>query len=289
MTFLSGETESLVARILPALSASAAAAARSLPPRGVMTAGEPQLVDNPDSMLPGEGSRALVGSLAGVISGNAVIVVSAALAEAIERGPFGEQQLEAALEPTLQAALGELQEAAGGLVTLRGGREVDGELAFADAIAGETIVLAVPIIDASEHVATVAVLLEPLPEPPAAPVPDDSVNVDEEPVAQHEFRSFDEGSRSREPVHSLDLLHGVEMSVTAELGRTKMTVRELLALAPGAVVELDRAAGSPVDVLVNGTLVARGEVVVIDEEFGIRISEIVGMEPTSVAPPGRAV
>ncbi|MBW8826843.1 MAG: flagellar motor switch protein FliN [Acidobacteria bacterium] len=79
------------------------------------------------------------------------------------------------------------------------------------------------------------------------------------------------------------------MSVTAELGRTKMTVRELLALAPGAVVELDRAAGSPVDVLVNGTLVARGEVVVIDEEFGIRISEIVGMEPTSVAPPGRAV
>ena len=65
------------------------------------------------------------------------------------------------------------------------------------------------------------------------------------------------------------------MGVTAELGRKRMSVRDLLALTPGAVIELDRAAGSPVDVLVNGTLIARGEVVVIDEEFGIRISEIV--------------
>jgi flagellar motor switch protein FliN/FliY len=71
------------------------------------------------------------------------------------------------------------------------------------------------------------------------------------------------------------LLHDVEMGVTAELGRRRMSVRDLLSLTPGAVIELDRAAGSPVDVLVNGTLIARGEVVVIDEEFGIRISEIV--------------
>ena len=73
----------------------------------------------------------------------------------------------------------------------------------------------------------------------------------------------------------LDLLRDVEMEVTAELGRTRMTVRELLSLAPGAVVELDRAAGSPADLLVNGTLIARGEVVVVDEDFGIRITEIV--------------
>lgn len=73
----------------------------------------------------------------------------------------------------------------------------------------------------------------------------------------------------------LDLLNNVEMAVTAELGRTKMTVRNLLSLTPGTVVELDRSTGSPVDLFVNGTLIARGEVVVIDEEFGIRISEIV--------------
>jgi flagellar motor switch protein FliN/FliY len=74
----------------------------------------------------------------------------------------------------------------------------------------------------------------------------------------------------------IDLLHAVDMEVTCELGRSRMTVRELLALRPGAVVELDRAAGSPVDLLINGTLFARGEVVVIDEEYGVRVTEIVG-------------
>ena len=68
------------------------------------------------------------------------------------------------------------------------------------------------------------------------------------------------------------------MGVSVELGRTRMTVRDLLALVPGAIVELDKAAGGPVDVLVNGTLMARGEVVVIDEEFAVRISEIVTPE-----------
>jgi flagellar motor switch protein FliN len=71
------------------------------------------------------------------------------------------------------------------------------------------------------------------------------------------------------------VLADVEMGVTAELGRCRMTVRELLSITPGALIDLDRPAGAPVDVLVNGTLIARGEVVVIDEEFGIRISELI--------------
>jgi len=71
------------------------------------------------------------------------------------------------------------------------------------------------------------------------------------------------------------VLADVEMGVTAELGRCRLTVRELLSLTPGAVIDLDRAAGALVDVLVNGTLIARGEVVVIDEEFGIRIAALV--------------
>jgi flagellar motor switch protein FliN/FliY len=71
------------------------------------------------------------------------------------------------------------------------------------------------------------------------------------------------------------VLADVEMGVTAELGRCRMTVRELLSITPGALIDLDRPAGAPVDVLVNGTLIARGEVVVVDEEFGIRISELV--------------
>lgn len=73
----------------------------------------------------------------------------------------------------------------------------------------------------------------------------------------------------------IELLHGVAMEVTVELGRTRMSVRELLALSPGDILELDRAAGSPADLLVNGRLIARGEVVVLDEDFALRVTEIV--------------
>jgi flagellar motor switch protein FliN/FliY len=71
------------------------------------------------------------------------------------------------------------------------------------------------------------------------------------------------------------LLNDVEMDVIAELGRQQMKVRDLVSLRIGSVIELDRTAGSPVDVMVNGSLLAHGEVVVIDDEFGIRVSEIV--------------
>ena len=73
---------------------------------------------------------------------------------------------------------------------------------------------------------------------------------------------------------ALTVLNDVELVVTAELGRTTMAVRDLLGLTPGMVVEIDRVAGSPIDLLVNGRRIAAGEVVVIDEEFGIRITDI---------------
>lgn len=73
----------------------------------------------------------------------------------------------------------------------------------------------------------------------------------------------------------IDLLRDVLMGVSVELGRTRLTVQEILGLTPGSIVELDRAAGAPVDVLVNGKLIAHGEVVVVDEEFAVRISAVV--------------
>lgn len=77
---------------------------------------------------------------------------------------------------------------------------------------------------------------------------------------------------------ALRLLHDVELTLTAEIGRTRLPVRQVLELVPGTVLELDRAAGAPADVMVNGRLVARGEVVVVDEDYGIRITEIVANE-----------
>lgn len=73
----------------------------------------------------------------------------------------------------------------------------------------------------------------------------------------------------------IDLLLDVVLKVNVELGRSSLPVRDILALGPGSVVELDRIAGEPVDVFLNATLIARGEVVVVDERFGVRVTEIV--------------
>jgi flagellar motor switch protein FliN len=73
----------------------------------------------------------------------------------------------------------------------------------------------------------------------------------------------------------MDLILDIPVTVSVEIGRTKMTIRNLLHLTQGSIVELDRLAGEPLDVLVNGTLVAHGEVVVINDKFGVRITDIV--------------
>lgn len=74
---------------------------------------------------------------------------------------------------------------------------------------------------------------------------------------------------------TIDLLRDVPLTVTAELGRTKMVVREILKLGVGSVIELEKLTGEPVDILVNGKVIARGEVVAIDENFGVRITEVI--------------
>jgi flagellar motor switch protein FliN/FliY len=78
----------------------------------------------------------------------------------------------------------------------------------------------------------------------------------------------------------LSLVLDVPVELAVEIGRTTMTIRQTMALAPGSVVILDRMAGEPVDLLVNGKRIARGEVVAIDEEFGLRVTEVVSPERT---------
>ncbi len=80
----------------------------------------------------------------------------------------------------------------------------------------------------------------------------------------------------REKTHNLELILDIDVGVTVELGRSEMAIKEVLELAPGSVIELNKLAGEPVDVLVNGAPVAKGEVVVINEHFGVRITEILG-------------
>jgi len=88
--------------------------------------------------------------------------------------------------------------------------------------------------------------------------------------------SLDElgGPMASGPGSSMDLLYGVNLEVTVEIGRTRLPIRDVLALTPGSIVELDKLAGEKVDVLVNGHLIASGEVVVVDENFGVRITDV---------------
>ncbi|RCW70707.1 flagellar motor switch phosphatase FliY [Saliterribacillus persicus] len=89
------------------------------------------------------------------------------------------------------------------------------------------------------------------------------------------FSTFDNISLPKEEKRNLEMLMDIPLRVTVELGRTKRTIKEILELSSGSIVELDKLAGEPVDIHVNQKLIAKGEVVVIDENFGVRVTDIV--------------
>ncbi|NMD69115.1 flagellar motor switch phosphatase FliY [Bacillus sp. DNRA2] len=94
-------------------------------------------------------------------------------------------------------------------------------------------------------------------------------------VQKVEFTSFSEPARSPEGVHNLNMLYDIPLEITVELGRTELPIKKILELGPGAVIPLDKLAGEPVDILANHKLIAKGEVVVIEENFGVRITDII--------------
>lgn len=89
------------------------------------------------------------------------------------------------------------------------------------------------------------------------------------------FSNFDTPSLNDSEAKNLSMLLDIQLQVTVELGRTKRSIKEILELSQGSIVELDKLAGEPVDILVNNKLIAKGEVVVIDENFGVRVTDIV--------------
>ncbi|WP_163530585.1 flagellar motor switch phosphatase FliY [Halobacillus ihumii] len=93
-----------------------------------------------------------------------------------------------------------------------------------------------------------------------------------------EFSDMEHVQLSNNEQHNLDMLMDIPLKVTVELGRTKRTIKEILELSAGSVVELDRLAGEPVDIHVNDKLMAKGEVVVIDESFGVRVTDILSQK-----------
>jgi flagellar motor switch protein FliN/FliY len=230
--------------IAAAVAAAAQAAAAAMPAELDLRAGE--TVADPESVpLPPAPGAAVTAALGGEVSGDIVLVLSREIVSALTNSPVGPMDVATALRPALEAAAAAL-----GRVRVAAER-VEDVVPALDGLRDKGVFLAVPLIGGAEISATLALQVT-LP-------------------------------RARERRGSLDLLRNVAMEVTVEIGRTRMTVSELLSLHPGEVIELDRAAGAPADLLVNGTLIARGEIVVVDEDFGLRISEIV----TDAGDPGR--
>lgn len=230
---------------------AAAAVASQLPSATPLSAGKPQIGLSGLS-LP-TGSAAVSAGIRGALTGTMVIVVSPELADAVAADVPGSGLLDGT-RPALDAAGTALGE-----VTVAQPLELPAELSV-ESLRAHPIVVAVPL-EADATPLGLFLVGADLPQPSAPKPP------------------------TRPSGSALDLLRDVELEVTVELGRTKLTVRELLGMAPGTLVELDRAAGSPADLLVNGTLVARGEVVVVDEDFGLRITEIAGAEAALTAGP----
>ena len=129
--------------------------------------------------------------------------------------------------------------------------------------------------DASEDDAEAAMLamLEDLPKEEGGAAPED-INFNTAAVSNAEFQQLSQPA-GEGPGQNIDMLLDVNLPVSIELGRTKMSIADILALGPGSVVELAKLAGEPVDLMVNYKVVARGEVVVVDENFGVRVTQLI--------------
>lgn len=217
---------------------AAEAAARALPCDEPLTAGDPGSAQ--DAL---HGGAAVQVAFTGARSGELVLVVEQDLATALRDSAAGSLDLAAALQQTLQATADAL-----GPVALAPVQQMDGRLAL-NRVTARAESAVIPLRGADGIRAVLAVGFEPA----------DSTSP---------FETVTAANR-------LDLLRTVEMEATAELGRTRMTVDQLLSLRNGAVVELDRPAGAAADLYVNGRLIAHGEVVVVDENYGLRITSVV--------------
>jgi flagellar motor switch protein FliN/FliY len=274
----------------------------------MVTVADPVITQPTPQVVPDEGTRSVALPFGDAVVGEVTLVLDEQFATLMEAAAPDGSLLTASL-PALQAAAGALD----GVVTTRPAIEHAGEIATATlltSVMGDFVivpllegdnVVALMVVRVFEEVATAPSAAAPNTAPPAyaAPTPPPASGapaaapaaappapalvaapaavppVPTGEIALHVFQPLSDHGAAPGASRPLALLNDVKLQVVAELGRRRMKVRDLVALAPGSVIELDRAAGSPVDVMVNGALLAHGEVVVIDEEFGIRLSEIV--------------
>lgn len=247
-----------------------------LEPRDPATIGEPETQLTLLAEFT-EGAEALVAALAGALATLGVLVtfhVSGASLEEAETAPAAavaplHTDEAVAFAITVDRAAGPLTVVVGAPPALASA--MGSGNAGADGPAGQTAAER-----AASLAARVAARRQPIDEIPAVAPTTRSGSSGAVTANPFTFSQIDPPAAAPAPSdRGVDLILDVALQVRVELGSTQMTVEEVLALGPGSVVELDRLAGEPVDIVVNDRLIARGEVVVVEENFGVRITEII--------------
>jgi len=265
-----GNNEGQLALIMEQMRMSMSGLCDALSVTSVVASGEPSLTPL-DIEITSTTSLAVV-SVEGSINGNLMVALLEGASPDITTSEALVEELESAMDSMSQVMDSEIgaPAPASGAPTIA--PDVSVPLLVDGAVVGAVLLFVAPATEA-------AAPAEPAPAEPEAAAPAEPAPAEPEaaapaaapPAPAQAAPTFNPLSTPKQ----MDALAGVQMEVTIEVGRTSLPIGQLLQLQPGQIVELDREVGSPLDMFINGTLLARGEIVVVDDQFGFRVTSVV--------------
>ena len=255
-----GNNEGQLALIMEQMRMSMSGLCDALSVTSVVASGEPSLTPL-DIEITSTTSLAVV-SVEGSINGNLMVALLEGASPDITTSEALVEELESAMDSMSQVMDSEIgaPAPASGAPTIA--PDVSVPLLVDGAVVGAVLLFVAPATEA-------AAPAEPAPAEPEAAAPAAA------PPAPAQAAPT---SNPLSTPKQMDALAGVQMEVTIEVGRTSLPIGQLLQLQPGQIVELDREVGSPLDMFINGTLLARGEIVVVDDQFGFRVTSVVATD-----------
>ena len=263
-----GNNEGQLALIMEQMRMSMSGLCDALSVTSVVASGEPSLTPL-DIEITSTTSLAVV-SVEGSINGNLMVALLEGASPDITTSEGLVEELESAMDSMSQVMDSEIgaPAPASGAPTIA--PDVSVPLLVDGAVVGAVLLFVAPATEAAAPAEPAPA--EPAPaEPEAAAAPAAPAPAAAPPAPAQAAPTFNPLSTPKQ----MDALAGVQMEVTIEVGRTSLPIGQLLQLQPGQIVELDREVGSPLDMFINGTLLARGEIVVVDDQFGFRVTSVV--------------
>jgi flagellar motor switch protein FliN/FliY len=260
-----GNNESQMALIMEQMHMSMSGLCDALSVTSVVSAGEPSM-DPLDIAITSTSSLAVV-SVEGTINGNLMVALLEGASPDITTSEGLVEELDTAVDAMSQVMDSEIgtPAPASGAPTIA--PDVSVPLLVDGVLVGAVLLFLAPAEDPVEDP------VEELAAAPAAPAAPAAAPA--APAAPAAAPAAPAAFSSMGTMKQMDALAGVQMEITIEVGRTSLPIGQLLQLQPGQIVELDREVGSPLDMFINGTLLAHGEIVVVDDQFGFRVTSVV--------------